>query len=270
MTGLPREALLVETPDGEQVGVEVAGAGTPLVLLHGANGNRATWWPQIALLAEQFQVIVVEARGAGRSTDRAQQTGPVAGARDLEQVRHHLGIARWHVLGHSLGGWTALRYAATYTKATSSVVAVSSVAGVFPPPVDAFWQQFTQRLASTPWPGDVVLARPPSLPAAFCEAHPDQAVLYQLIGALNAPPAPQAPALRIREADLTPAELQALAMPVAFLVGGEDPIAPPAAVRAAAEAVPGAVFRELPGLGHLPFWEDPAAFADAVVDLTRR
>jgi pimeloyl-ACP methyl ester carboxylesterase len=267
VTDVPREALLLDVEDGEQLGVEVAGSGPPLVLLHGAGGNRATWWPQLARLAQHFRVVVVEARGSGRSTDRAEQTGPVAGARDLEAVRRHLDLPAWHVLGHSLGGWTALRYAATHPGSTRSVIAVSSVAGVFPPAVDEHWQQFTRRLAATPWPPNAALARPPSLPVVFCEAHPEQAVLYQLIGALNAPPSPRAPALRIREADLTPAELQALTMPVAFVVGGDDPIAPPSAVRAAADAVPGASYVELPGLGHLPFWEDPAGFAATVVDL---
>ena len=59
-----RESLMVEH-DGEQIGVEVAGAGPAVVLLHGSGGNRATWWQQVVDLARDFTVVTVEARGAG-------------------------------------------------------------------------------------------------------------------------------------------------------------------------------------------------------------
>lgn len=259
-----REALLVEH-DGEQVGVEVCGAGPAVVLLHGAGGNRATWWQQVVPLAEQFTVVVVEARGSGRSTDTADRTGPVAGTADLEAVRVHLGLERWHLVGHSLGGWTALRYAATHPERVASVVVLNAVAGVFPPAVDEHWQRFTAELAAQGWPVQE-LAKPLSLTPDFHATHAEAAHLYQLVGALNPPPSPTSPAARIREHDLTDEELARLAMPVTFVAGSRDAIAPPAACAAAAAAC-GAGFVELDGAGHLPFWEDPAGFHRVLVEL---
>lgn len=254
-----REALLVEH-DGEQIGVEVCGAGPAVVLLHGAGGNRATWWQQIVPLAREFTVVVVEARGAGRSTDRANHSGPVAGAADLEAVRRHLDLPTWHVVGHSLGGWTALRYAVTHPTTTASVVVVSSVAGVYPPEVEQHWERFTADLAAKGWPVQE-LARPASLTSDAWDT--DLAYLYQLVGALNPSPSATGPAARIREYDLV--DLSGLTMPVSFVTGARDAVAPPAAVRAAAEAT-GAAYVEIPG-GHVPFWEAPAGFNALLRDL---
>ena len=250
-----REARLVAS-DGESIGVEVCGSGPAVVLLHGSGGNRATWFQQVVDLALDFTVVVVEARGAGRSTDVAVQSGPVAGARDLEAVRRELGIERWHVVGHSLGGWTALRYAATEPDRTSSCVVLNAVAGVFPPVAEAHWQRFTADLAATGWP-EQGLGRPLSLTPGFCAVSPERAYLYQLVGALNRPLDPAVPAADIRAYDLTAAEVERLTMPVTFVAGAEDDIAPPMAVRDAAAAV-GAAYEELDDAGHLPQWEQPA------------
>lgn len=256
-----REALLVEH-GGEQIGVEVAGQGPAVVLLHGSGGNRATWWQQVVDLARDHTVVTVEARGSGRSTDRADQSGPVACAADLEAVRLHLDLPTWHVVGHSLGGWTALRYAVTYPSTTTSVIVVSSVAGVFPPPVEAHWKEFTAALASKGWPVQA-LAEPASLTAAVWGS--PLAHLYQLVGSLNAPLSMTSPAARIRDFDL--GDLSPLTMPVTFVCGTLDEIAPPAAVSAAAEAA-GASYVEIDG-GHLPFWEDPAGFNSLLRTLLR-
>ncbi len=251
-----RQVLLVPS-DGEQIGVEVAGDGPAVVLLHGSGGNRATWWQQVCDLAADHTVVVVETRGAGRSSDAAGQGSPVTCAADLEAVRLHLGIDTWHLVGHSAGGWTALRYAATLPSQVLSVVVISSLAGVFPPAAEAHWETFTAALAARGWPAQE-LARPTTLTPEFCADNAGLAYLYQLVGALNPAPALNGFA-RIRDFDLTADDLGRLTMPVTFVTGSRDEIAPPAPVHAAAAAA-GADFVEVDDAGHLLLWEDPIAF----------
>lgn len=240
----------------DEIAVEVCGDCGPAVLLvHGSGGNRATWWQQVVRLVDRFTVVTLDLRGAGRSSDSTDTAGPVAWADDLEAVRVALGVEAWHVVGHSAGGWAALRYAATHPSRTLSAVALSSLAGVFPPLAEEHWSAFTAALSTQGW-ADPPLARPLSLTPAFCEERPDLAHLYQLVGSLNPPPSATSPATRIRAADLTAEQLDRLTMPVVFVTGEHDPIAPPGPVRAAAE-VCGARFVELPGCGHLALWERP-------------
>ncbi len=48
------------------------------------------------------------------------------------------------------------------------------------------------------------------------------------------------------------------------MVGSSDPLFPPAAVREAAALLPDARVAEIPGCGHSPYFEDPAAWNEAV------
>lgn len=258
-----RVELLVPSGD-DQIGVEVCGTGPAVVLLHGSGGNRATWFQQVVELAADFTVVVVEARGAGRSTDFHDTSGPVAGALDLEAVRQHLNIDAWHVVGHSLGGWTALRYATRYPDRCLSVVVANSLAGVFPPEAVEHWDRLTAKTMSKGWPAQE-LARPPALSDTFCDDHPDLAYLYQLVRSLNPPTSPTIPAVRIRDVDLDPEDLLRITAPVTFLTGSEDLIAPWEVVHAAAASI-GAHSVLIEGMGHLGLWEQPADFTALLRD----
>lgn len=66
--------------------------------------------------------------------------------------------------------------------------------------------------------------------------------------------------LALAAADQTEAT-RALRLPALVIAGGEDGSTPPALVRATAELIPGAQFHIIPGTGHLPCVENPAAYA---------
>ncbi len=61
--------------------------------------------------------------------------------------------------------------------------------------------------------------------------------------------------------------LPAIDAPACWVAGGVDPLVPAAAARAAAEAMPGGMSRELPGAGHMPFIHCPARVEDALAEL---
>lgn len=65
---------------------------------------------------ERYRIILIDQRGAGRSTPHAHLEGNTTQAliADLEHVRAHLNIERWLVFGGSWGSTLALAYAAAY------------------------------------------------------------------------------------------------------------------------------------------------------------
>ena len=90
-----------------------AGAGAPLVLLHGLGSSRHAWDPVIPALAERFDVIAVDLPGFGDSEPLPPQVEPqpAALAASLADMLDDLGVADPHVAGNSLGGWVALELA---------------------------------------------------------------------------------------------------------------------------------------------------------------
>jgi 3-oxoadipate enol-lactonase/4-carboxymuconolactone decarboxylase len=85
----------------------------PLVLLNSVGTSGAMWDAQVGPLAEQFQVVRVDARGHGRSPVSPDAAVTIADlGTDVLAVLDRLGIGRAHVAGLSLGGMTAMWLAA--------------------------------------------------------------------------------------------------------------------------------------------------------------
>ena len=90
------------------------GSGPPVVLAHGFSDDGLCWTPVAAALAPEYDVVMVDARGHGRSDAPEQGYGLAEQVADLAGVIGELGLRRPAVLGHSMGGATALMLAGTY------------------------------------------------------------------------------------------------------------------------------------------------------------
>ena len=92
--------------------------GVPAVFLHGGPGAGAAAVHRRFFDPTHFRVVVLDQRGAGRSRPLGETavntTDRLVG--DLEALRRHLGIARWHVFGGSWGSTLALAYAQSHPK----------------------------------------------------------------------------------------------------------------------------------------------------------
>ena len=86
----------------------------PVVLAHGFSDDGLCWTPVAEQLAAAYDVIMVDARGHGRSEGPEEGYGQVEQAADLAGVITGLGLQRPPVLGHSMGAVTALALAGTY------------------------------------------------------------------------------------------------------------------------------------------------------------
>lgn len=112
--------------------VETAGAGAPLVLLHGFTGSGASWARHVPVFAGRFFTIAIDLLGHGRSdapADPARYRIERA-AGDVLSVLDQLGVTRAAVLGYSMGGRLALFLATVAPERISALVLESSSPGI--------------------------------------------------------------------------------------------------------------------------------------------
>jgi proline iminopeptidase len=105
---------------------EVSGnpQGRPVVFLHGGPGAGAGPDHRRFFDPRHYRIVVFDQRGAGRSTplgELADNTTQHLIA-DMERLRSHLGIMRWHVFGGSWGSTLALAYAQAHPERVSALV----------------------------------------------------------------------------------------------------------------------------------------------------
>ncbi|HUP23324.1 MAG TPA: alpha/beta fold hydrolase [Thermoanaerobaculia bacterium] len=255
---LMQESGFVESA-GERIYWESTGDGEALVLAHGLGGNHAIWFQQVPELAARFRVITWDSRGFGRSTRTTGELGFAASARDLLAVLDHLEVERAHVVGQSMGGWIALRFALDHPERTRSLVLADSPGGISSPELLAIFDRLAAEGRTPQAMAGVPIDRHPALDDDLGRRDPVRAFLYRAIGSV-APNAPAEMGALMRNTTVADTELRRLAMPVLFLVGTEDAIFPPGLIRAAAARVPGARVVEIPGAGHSPYFEMPEAW----------
>jgi pimeloyl-ACP methyl ester carboxylesterase len=101
--------------------------GTPLVLLHGGVMTiDLTFADLIPTLAQKHRVIALEFQAHGRTADIDRDLTYPNLASDVVALLDHLGIERAHVLGHSMGGGTALQLAVSHPARLLSIVPISA------------------------------------------------------------------------------------------------------------------------------------------------
>jgi pimeloyl-ACP methyl ester carboxylesterase len=247
------------------------GAGEPLVLIHGIGLRWQIWRPVIGPLAASFEVIACDSPGFGQSpllTDEVPPTVP-AYAEAFERFFDAEGLARPHVAGNSMGGAIALELARR--GAVRSATAISP-AGFWTAAERRFCQASLAPLAQTP------RAVRPALEAVMRTRAGRTALLWQTFGRPTRLPAEEAVAT-LRDAWAAPAFADALAAfddytfaageqlegtPLTILWGLQDRLLPyrlqaPRARRLLTRARHIAL-----GAGHVPFYDDPRAVAEAI------
>lgn len=80
------------------------GAGETLVLVHGYLGGSQQWAAEIDHLRQSFDVIAVDLAGYGEARGRVAPTEMAEHARAVLATLDALGVGRFHLLGHSMGG----------------------------------------------------------------------------------------------------------------------------------------------------------------------
>jgi proline iminopeptidase len=120
------DAGWLEVGAGHHLYYEQSGnpAGVPVVVLHGGPGSGCSPRQRQLLDPDGYRVILFDQRGCGRSTPRGACADNTAArlVTDIEQLRRHLGIARWLVFGGSWGGSLGVLYCSQH--ASSCLAAI--------------------------------------------------------------------------------------------------------------------------------------------------
>jgi N-formylmaleamate deformylase len=98
------------------------GAKPPLVMAHGVTDSGLCWAPIAGVLADGYDVIMVDARGHGHSAAPTSGYDPVTQAGDLAGVIIGLGLHKPIVLGHSMGAMTTLMLAGHYADLPGAII----------------------------------------------------------------------------------------------------------------------------------------------------
>lgn len=235
---------------------QVTGSGAPVVLVHAIGLAPAMWQPQVAALADRYQVVTYHLRGHGPGP---APPGPYTIADlggDLVALLDRLGLDRATIGGVSLGGMVGL-WVAAHAPHRVAALLVACTSAV--PDDHALW---TGRIAAVRAGGMAALATPGSrswFTPSFTAAQPD---LYARLEAeqLAVPPEGYAGCCAaIDGLDLT-AELARITTPTVVVSGAQDPTYPPAHGRHIQERVPSARLVVLDPAAHLANLEQPEAF----------
>jgi pimeloyl-ACP methyl ester carboxylesterase len=282
---------LTTLPDGSVIEWEALGEGDePLAWVEGGPGLPAHLArADVLLFLDRFRCHLVNAPGSGRSTPPATQDGY-----DLERIvgfleswRRAVGLGPVTLMGHSWGGLVAAAWAALHPDGTRRLIVIDGYAGsgsVGPALALAEQQRALDRVRDRPWFAEAWGAWEQGL---GLDGRPEEALvdafraMLPMYFAQPEDPVMTAHIERIRrelrydaqivdawegereDADYRPL-LAKIGCPTLVIVGEHDWICGPLWNRAVADAIPGSRLVEIPGVGHLPQYEAPAAFRAAI------
>ncbi|UZD66624.1 prolyl aminopeptidase [Marinobacter sp. AN1] len=147
-----RHRLAVDPP--HELYLEESGNpdGIPVIVVHGGPGGGCEDWYRRFFDAERFRIILLDQRGAGRSTPLAELEGNNTQVlvQDLERVREFLGIEQWMLFGGSWGSTLSLVYAEAHPERVLGLV----LRGIFlcrPEDIQWFYQSGAGRVFPDYW-----------------------------------------------------------------------------------------------------------------------
>ncbi|MEV6815763.1 alpha/beta fold hydrolase [Micromonospora sp. NPDC051296] len=264
------------TVDGRRVRHRVDGAGPPVVLLHGIGRTLRDFTEQHELLADRYRVHSVDLPGYGGSLPMAQPYALPALARFVGRYLDAAGVDEpAHLVGNSLGGAVAMRFAVAEPARVASLTLVASA---------GFGREVTMALRLLAVrPLGRVLLRPSRYTARRIEQalfhDPSFATAERIAYALTVARQPYAARVVLETArslgtvrgvgpwrDELLAELAGLDLPTLVVWGDHDLILPPAHLDAARALLPRARTHLFRDCGHLPQVECAEEFSELLAD----
>lgn len=112
---------------GVKVYYEKKGVGEPLVFLHCWTGNHSFWKDQVRVFSKEYKCIAVDFPGHGRSEEIEEYT-PEEFSKYIYTLLSKLRIKEATLVGHSLGGMTALKLALEHPQIVKALILIDTSA----------------------------------------------------------------------------------------------------------------------------------------------
>lgn len=254
-----------------------AANGQTVVLLHGFNFSGEAWRGTIDVLThEGFRVIVPDQIGFGRSSKPLIPYTFNDMAINTRRLLQSLGIERAAIVGHSMGGMLASRFAMAYPGVTTHVVMVNQIGlidarpGRAPRYLDDAYRPDTGRPAARTY--EAVRA---TITRYFVTWKPEYEKYVRMHwGWTQSPDWPRFSQVRAALAQMLSAETvvydwQHIKSKALVIGGAKDTPAYPAQAKHVAESIPGAELELIENIGHCPQLEAPEIFHPKLVSFLK-
>jgi pimeloyl-ACP methyl ester carboxylesterase len=227
--------------NGIRIWYAIYGKGDPVILLHGGLANSNYWGNQVPVLAKEYQVIVMDSRGQGRSTRDEKPYGYDLMAADVVGLMDFLKIKQAAIVGWSDGAIIGLDIAIHYPTRLTKLFAFganSNPEGVVAdngPITDAVSREQLEyeKLSTTP--------------SKYTE---------QLI---------QVRKMWATQPNFTEVQLNTITVPTWIVDGDHDEVIKRENTEFMARAIPKAGLLLLPDVSHFAFLQDPEMFNELVL-----
>ena len=255
---------------------EIHGSGEPLVLINGLGYDLWMWHKMMPGLAEHFQVITFDNRGAGQSDKPAGPYNAQMLADDLSSLLAALDIERAAVMGHSMGGFVAQALVLGRPELVGRLIlSATNFGGPNHIPVTQEALAVLMDTQADPIErlrrGIVVSCGP-----GFAEANPDMVDTW-VAHRVQKPLDPQdyqaqlaiGLSLSTVEASFEP-RLKSVQTPTLILFGEHDKVVPPDNADLLAREISGSQVKNLSNAGHFFPLEVPDAANELIIDFLKQ
>ncbi|HET9903647.1 MAG TPA: alpha/beta fold hydrolase [Xanthobacteraceae bacterium] len=264
--------------DGVRLYYEEVGSGTPILFIHEFAADHKSWEPQMRFFARSHRCIAYSARGY-RPSDVPKDADAYTYKHfrdDVIAVLDHLGIEKAHIVGLSMGGYSAVQVGLEYPQRALSLTLAGTGSGSargeteeFRRTARAIAEQFeTEGSAAVAQAYGVGPGRVPFLvkdPRGFQEFR-EALAAHDAQGSANTMRKFQGERPPLHAFD---AAIRRLALPVLIIVGDEDdPCIEPSLYLK--QAIPASGLAVFPKSGHTVNLEEPALFNRTLADFLAR
>jgi pimeloyl-ACP methyl ester carboxylesterase len=126
--------------NGVQLYYEEAGKGVPIVFVHEFAGDLRSWEAQVRHFSRRYRCIAFNARGYPPSNVPRAKSAYSQGIAtdDIANVMRHVGLARAHIVGCSMGAFATVHFGLSYPRMAISLTAIGVGSGSDPDKVEQF------------------------------------------------------------------------------------------------------------------------------------